>query len=354
KANWSDTEALVQALARLGFEIVPFDAAADAYVVNTCTVTGYAGAQSRQMLRRAQRRAPSARIVATGCLGEVLRDKLAGIEGIDAVFGVHDRERLAEYLCRELGVAFDLSLLAAGSIGLLPADPQSRARAFVKIQEGCNRRCSYCIVPAARGACRSMPVTEAVITLARLSQTHAEIVLAGIDIGQYGADLGGGTHLTTLLSAILSNSEISRVRLSTLAPALVDDELISLLQSGRLCRHVHLSIQSCSDGVLGRMRRGYCAEDVRRAAMSLWKAVPDIAITGDVIAGFPGEDEAEHLETLKMLSELPLAGLHVFPFSRRAGTLAARMQDQLPAEVKRRRASEIREVAVAARRSYLN
>lgn len=353
KANWSDSEALAQALERMGFEIVPFDAEAEAYVVNTCTVTGYAGAQSRQMLRRAQRRSPSARIVATGCYGELSREKLIELECVDAVFGVHDRESLVAYLCDEFGLHFDRACIASGTLGLVPLASQSRARAFVKIQEGCNRRCSYCIIPTARGSNKSMPLDEVVATLSSLSQSHAEIVLAGIDIGQYGGDREEGVDLKTLLRAIQSHGGISRIRLSTLAPPHVDDELMAILAAGGICRHVHLSIQSCSDGVLTRMRRGYAAEDVRRAAEALWQKVPEIAITGDVIAGFPGEDEANHLETLQTLGDLPLAGLHVFPYSKRTGTLAARMTDQVPTEVKRRRAAQIRALAETKKRRYL-
>lgn len=353
KANWSDTEGLVQRLERIGFTIVPFDAEADAYVVNTCTVTGYAGAQSRQMLRRAKRRSPKARILATGCYGELSREKLIDLECVDAVFGVHDRESVIAYLCDAFGCSDDAVPMETESFGMVPFEPQSRARAFVKIQEGCNRRCSYCIIPSARGPSKSMLVEQAVSTLVRLSRNHAEIVLAGIDLGQYGMDIGMRGGLKHLLKSIQSKPGISRVRLSTLGPGHVDDELIAILKDGGFCRHVHLSIQSCSDSVLTRMRRGYAARDVRRAAETLWKAIPDIAVTGDVIAGFPGEDEFNHQETLKLLDALPLAGLHVFPYSKRAGTLAARMPDQLPAEIKRRRAADIRQLAAAKRQHYI-
>jgi threonylcarbamoyladenosine tRNA methylthiotransferase MtaB len=354
KANWSDSEAMVQALSKAGFEIVSFEEEADAYVVNTCTVTNYAGAQSRQMLRRAKRRAPAATVVATGCYGEVGRDKLAELEGVDAIFGVGDRARLVEFLCERLGNPFDASLLSVSSVGMVPASSQSRARAFVKVQEGCDKRCAYCIVPQARGESRSMPPDEVLATLKGLSASHREVVIAGIDLGQYGRDLACATDLKALLRRIRSEEGMARLRLSTLGPRDIDDELVSMIADGGICRHVHLSIQSGSDGVLARMRRGYGAGDIERAANLLAGAVPDIAITGDVIAGFPGEGEDEHIESMQLLRGLPLAGLHVFPFSKREGTLASRMTDQNPREVKRRRAAEIREIARRSRFAYLS
>lgn len=353
KANWSDSEALIQVLRGAGFEIVPFGEVADAYVVNTCTVTAYAGAQSRQMLRRAKRRSPDAIVVATGCYGEVSREKLALLEGVDAIFGVHDRDRMVGYLCERLGVEFDESNLEMTPIGLVPVSCQSRARAFVKIQEGCNKRCAYCIIPTARGASRSMTIDDVVKTLSGLSKSHNEIVLAGIDIGQYGRDLGDGTDLKGLLRVVRREEGMSRIRLSTLGPKQIDEELIGIISEGGICRQIHLSIQSGSDGVLSRMRRGYSADDVRRVAELIHGGVPDVAITGDVIAGFPGETEIDHLETMKLLGDLPLAGLHVFPFSRRKGTLAERMSDQVPGEVRKRRAAEIREQAAGQRVRYI-
>lgn len=353
KANWSDSEAVVQALARAGFRIVPFDEWADAYVVNTCTVTAYASAQSRQLLRRAQRRAPTALVVACGCYGEVSRDELAMLEGVDAIFGAGDREELVSYLCEHLGERLDDSMISMSSVGPVPSSSQSRARAFVKIQEGCNRRCAYCIIPAARGTSRSMPIEDVVATLRKLSEVHREVVLAGIDIGQYGSGLGNGASLKALLARIQSEGGISRIRISTLGPRQIDDEMVDIIKGGGICRHVHLSIQSGCDDVLERMRRGYAAEDVRRAASMLVERVPGIAITGDVIAGFPGEGEDDHLETVQLLRGLPLAGLHVFPFSRREGTLASRMEDQVPSGVRKRRAHEIRALAQRMRMTYL-
>lgn len=353
KANWSDSEAVVQALRDAGLEIVRFDEDADAYVVNTCAVTAYAGAQSRQMLRRAKRRSPGALVIAAGCYGQVERDELAALEGVDAIFGSQDRQALLSFICERLGADRSGMRLRESHVGIVPAKAQSRARAFLKIQEGCDRRCAYCIVPLARGRSRSMRPEDALEAMAGLSRSHREIVIAGIDIGQYGRDLRDGTTLKSLLRGLEGAGVTARVRLSTLGPLEVDDELIGMISSGGICRHVHLSIQSGSDGVLERMRRGYCASDVRRAVEALRTGIEDIAITGDVIAGFPGEREDEHMETVGLIASLPLAGLHVFPYSRREGTLAARMDDQIPKDVKKRRALELRELAARHRAAYL-
>ncbi len=347
KANWSDTEALIQTLSKAGFEIVSFDGPADIYIINTCTVTALADSQSRQMLRRAKRRSPDALVIAAGCYAEMLREEIESLREVDRAFGTKDRNALVEYL-------FDISgHKSEKRIESVPADRQSRARAFVKIQDGCNKRCAYCIIHLARGKSTSMPVDNVIQLCHKLSQFHHEIVLAGIDIGQYGKDLDKGTTLLTLLEKLNREKGLARIRLSTLGSNEISDELVELLACGNFCRQVHLSIQSLSDNVLERMGRDYSVSDVERASRLLANKVPGIAITGDVIAGLPGESEHDHKKTLKNLSALPIAGLHVFPFSARSKTRAASMDGQVPHEVKRRRAFEIRQLATNKRRRYL-
>lgn len=338
KANWCDTESMAQALSAKGFMIVPFSETADAYVVNTCTVTAVADHQSRQMLRRAIGRGGGATVIATGCYGEMEPDVLHGIDGVDAVFGTKDREKLTWYLISKFGKGMD----GNSTIPVV----QSRARAFLKIQDGCNKRCSYCIVPRARGRSKSMPPEEVVQSCISLSKGHREIVLSGIDIGQYGRDLLNDLSLSGLLKNLIQTKGISRIRISTLDPRMVDDALIRLIaaSSAGLCRHIHLSIQSGSDPVLKEMTRGYTAADITHTAEKLAHAVPDIAITGDVIAGFPGETDGQHRQTVELLSALPLAGLHVFPYSRRPDTRAATMK-QLSRDVVKVRAAELRALA---------
>ncbi|MFH1830169.1 MAG: tRNA (N(6)-L-threonylcarbamoyladenosine(37)-C(2))-methylthiotransferase MtaB [Pseudomonadota bacterium] len=364
KANWSDTEALIQTLSFAGFQIVSFDTLADIYVVNTCTVTALADSQSRQMLRRAKRRSPDAHVVATGCYGEMSKDELASLKEVDRVFGTKDRKALVEYLFDLSGSSFPrghpegacsrrIPEVQRDAIVDAPLDPQSRARAFIKIQEGCDKSCTYCIIQMARGKSKSLPLEEVTQLCLKLTQHHREIVLAGIDIGQYGKDLEDGTSLVTLLKKLTSEQGLARLRLSSLAPNDISCEIIELLATGNFCPHVHLSIQSCSDNVLQHMGRCYSATDVKRAAGLLVQNIPGIAITGDVIAGFPGESEDDHKQTLDTLTALPLAGLHVFPFSARSRTLAAKMDGQVPHDIKRRRAFEVRKVALSLRRRYL-
>jgi threonylcarbamoyladenosine tRNA methylthiotransferase MtaB len=352
KANWSDTEGMAQALAGLGFAIVPADEAAWAYVVNTCTVTGLANAQSRQLLRRIKREHPEAIVIATGCYGETASGELTKIAEIDAVFGTSDREAMIRLLCERAGKE-----RACGEAGdpflLIPMKPQSRARAFLKIQDGCDRRCAYCIVPSARGRSRSMAPEAVGAACRELSRHHREIILAGIDIGQYGRDLTPRLGLVDLVERLAGIPGMARLRLSSLPPREVDGRLVALLQTGAVCRHIHLSIQSGSDAVLGAMRRGYDAAEVARAATLLAAEIDAVAITGDIIAGFPGESEEEHARALAFLSKLPLAGLHVFPFSARPGTEATTMPEQVPHAVRKHRASELRRMAEEKRRRYL-
>jgi threonylcarbamoyladenosine tRNA methylthiotransferase MtaB len=353
KANWADTEAMRQALVRAGFAVVPFDAEAEAYVVNTCTVTSLASAQSRQLLRRARRRSPAACVVATGCGGEVDPGALREGASVDAVFGTSDRAALLDYLCARGGQGGAANAAAPSPFAVVPAGPQSRIRAFLKIQDGCSRRCAYCIIPRARGAARSMPPEDVVRAAAGLSRHHREILLAGIDIGQYGEDLKDGTDLMGLLARLASVEGMARLRVSSLSPRAIDERLLTLLGQGGICRHLHLSIQSACDAVLLRMGRGYAASEVARAVQRLVERVPQVAVTGDVIAGFPGETEGEHRETLALLAGLPIAGLHVFPFSARRGTAAAAMPGQVSRAVRTRRAAELRSMSMEARRRYL-
>ena len=346
KANYADTEAMAAICRRAGIDIVPFDAEADAYVVNTCTVTAVADQQSRQLLRRPKRLHPGALVVATGCAGEVDRTTLAAC-GIDAVFGTKDRDAALAFLFDRLGIGVS----GPASRAPVPGERQSRARAFLKIQDGCARRCAYCIVPRARGTATCLPPDDIERACLALGESHREIILTGIDIGQYRH---GTTRLIDLLKRLARIDAMPRLRISSIDPTLVDDELIEFVAvSRKICRHVHLSIQSGSDEILAAMRRPYGAAEVRRAIEQLCHRVDGIAVTGDVIAGFPGETHADHRATAGLLAALPIAGLHVFPYSAREGTEAAAMPGRPPQAVRRLRAAELREIAQAARQRFL-
>lgn len=351
KANWADTEALLQALAGAGHRVVPFEEEADVYVVNTCTVTAVANAQSRQLLRRARRQNPAARVIATGCYGQTAAAELVALPEVDEVFGTADRAALVAALN---GAAPRTALaVEEDTFGLTALKPQSRARAFLKIQEGCDRACAYCIIPQARGRGRSMPAGEVVEACVRLSGHHREIILTGIDLGQYGRGLAGGETLDAILTRLAARADVSRLRLGSLDPLQVSEPLVRLIAGGRICRHVHLSIQSGSDRILSAMRRPYRVADVAAAVKRLTDAIPGIAITGDWIAGFPGERDEDHAESMALLASLPLAGLHVFPFSPRRGTAAAQMSGQVPHSLRRSRAFELRSLARRKREAFL-
>lgn len=348
KANWTDTESLIQSCKQVGLEVVEFEDFAEIYVVNTCTVTAVADQQSRQMLRRARRKNPRAAIFATGCSGEVGAESLREVSEIDAVFGTSDRKRLLEEIFRIAGVSSLVPELSHSRMR------QSRARAFMRIQEGCDRCCSYCIVPAARGGSRSLYLDEVLENARSLSRFHSEIVITGVDIGQYLCPQSGA-RLHDLVERLLSSDIDARFRLSSLHPAMINDRLVGAFSAGeKLCRHVHLSIQSFSDSLLKSMSRGYGRADIFKAVELLHSAVPGIAITGDLIVGFPGENEEDHLLAMESVKALPFAGLHVFPFSLRSGTKACDIGGHLSKDEIRGRAAALRGAAAEKRRGFLN
>ncbi len=355
KANWSDSEAISQALSSVGFDIVGFDDDADAYIVNSCAVTNSACAQSRQMARRASNREGDSLLLMMGCLGEISQEEIAESVGADAIFGTRDGLGVINYLKTELlGQDENPEKGRRDPFGLQPLAHQSRSRAFLKIQDGCGRSCAYCIIPSARGKPMSLLPENVLDSCRRLSKFHNEIILTGIDIGQYGDDLGDSENLSSLLTEIVGIPDVARLRLSSLDPTRIDERLVDLMaNSGRICNHLHMSIQSCSKDVIRGMGRAYGPEDIERAMCMLTDAVPGIAITGDIIAGFPGEGGREHAQTVELLKTLPIAGLHVFPFSARSGTRAASMTEQVLKGVKKMRAADIRVLAANARTKYL-
>lgn len=345
KANWADTESLLQSLAVSGIEIVEAEDIADVYIVNTCTVTNVAASQSRNMLRRMKRRSKKATVIATGCVGEVSAD-LLNIPEVDKVFGTSDRKELLEYV-------FQLAGISNGGFSL-PVKKQSRARAFLKVQDGCERHCAYCVVPTARGKCKSLPVVRVVEACRELSKHHREIIITGVDISQYGCDLGD-TTLLDLVETLSTEKDISRIRLTSVHPTVVSEKFAEIISDvKRFCRHVHLSIQSASDNVLREMGRGYSTRELLSAINILRSKIDGIALTGDIIAGFPSETAADHVATCDLLSASGMAGLHVFPFSPICGTRAFEMKGRVPEKTVKTRAAELRKIAGALRKKYLS
>jgi threonylcarbamoyladenosine tRNA methylthiotransferase MtaB len=357
KINQFESAAMTQALEQDGFSIVPFSGPADIYLINSCTVTAKTDAESRRLIRRATRLNPEARVVVTGCYAQMAGSDLLATPGVSLILGNSEKRDIVGFL-REMGdqpkaVVADISLVRSGESAPLESFAE-HTRAFLQVQNGCDARCAYCIVPFARGASRSVAPGEALEGMASFAaKGFKEIVLTGIHLGGYGLDLTPATDLLTLLRLAEERVPVNRLRIGSVEPTEVSRELIDFLAASRMvCPHLHLPLQSGSDGVLFRMNRGYSTELYRGVVNALAKALPGICLGTDVIAGFPGETDQEFAETCRFIEELPLAYLHVFPFSPRPGTPAATMTPQLHSRVVKERAEALRTLSEQKRNSY--
>ncbi len=346
KVNHYETAAMAELFQAAGHQVVDFAEPADAYIVNTCTVTAVADQKSRQMLSRAHAQRPDALVVAVGCYSEVAKEKVAALPGVDLVLGTGGRKDIVALVERALmgeQIAPEaVPPFSRRSFEDLSAVADSRTRATLKVQDGCVSFCTYCAIPFARGAVRSRSRESCRRELTALVEKgYREIVLTGIELTEYGKDLADKPTLKDLIR--LSDAcGVERLRLGSLDPRFADEDFAQTCAESRsLCHQFHLSLQSGSDTVLQRMNRRYTAEEYRQNANRLRAYMPDAAITTDVIAGFPGESEAEHQETAAFLKEVNFARLHVFPYSRRPGTKAAAMPGQLTRQEKARRAREL-------------
>jgi len=349
---------------RAGYTVVDFQDPADVYIVNTCTVTGRGAAKSRQLIRSAIRRSPLSVVAVAGCYTQTDPDEVAAIPGVSLIIGTQDRERVVE-LC-EQAAGTPEPIRAVNNVWLArefeetPVDTfTGHTRAVVKIQEGCNIFCTFCIIPYARGKPRSRRPDSVLAEVQRLAaEGFREVVLTGIHLGSYGKDYTYEFTLAQVVEQIAAVAGIDRIRLSSLEPKHVSDHLVDLLEQNlKVCRHLHLSLQSGSQTVLERMKRAYTAQEYREVVQKLKGRVPDIGLTTDVIVGFPGETEAEHKESMDFIREMGFHRLHVFPFSPRKGTPAATMPGQVSNAVKERRTHEMialgRELALDFAARYL-
>jgi threonylcarbamoyladenosine tRNA methylthiotransferase MtaB len=350
KTNQFESAALEEQLGAAGWTIVPFDAGAELVIVNTCTVTAATDSQSRNLIRRARRLNPDCRVVVTGCYAQVDPAALRALPGVSLVLGNAEKQDLLRLLGAEGGEKVHVSDLrqAGGSVPSLTSFAE-RSRAFVQIQNGCNAFCSYCIIPLARGPSRSVApglVLEQVQQL--VDAGYPEVVLTGIHIGGYGLDLEPPTNLVTLIKRLLTSSSLHRLRLGSIEPTEIPAELIELLATSPiLCPHLHIPLQAGNDAVLARMNRHYDTTFFRALIEDLVARIPDLAIGLDLIAGFPGESEIEFAHTLKLIQALPVTHLHVFPYSKRPGTPAALMPEQVAPAVIRERAAQLRALGIA-------
>jgi threonylcarbamoyladenosine tRNA methylthiotransferase MtaB len=358
KVNQCESAGIVEALAARGMTLVPFGEAADGYIINTCTVTGRTDYQSRQLIRRAIRQNPAAAVLVTGCYAQRAPEEISRIPGVRFITGNAEKERIPDILC-EMAVGAPRILVGdirkENRISRLGATlfPE-HTRAFLKIQDGCNAFCSYCIVPHARGASRSLPPEEVLERITSISRAgYREIVLTGIHLGAWGRDFQPQADLATLVRRIADGCAVERLRLSSIEPRDLNEEIIALIGTFRtVCRHLHIPLQSGDDGILAAMRRDYDTAFFQDLVRKLHTTVPGIAIGIDVMAGFPGETEGAFAKTLRMVEEMPIAYLHVFPYSRRPGTPAAMMAGQVSGEEKKRRAERLRAIGAAKRQAF--
>ncbi len=358
KVNQYDTQAMRELLQNAGYTCVDFHEEADVYLINTCTVTGTGDKKSRQMISRAHAQNPQAKIVVTGCYAQRAPEELLLLPGVELVLGTKDRAQIVE----KIGALQDgKSQNAVGDLKSektfeeMQVSREGRTRAHLKIQEGCDRFCSYCIIPYTRGPIRSRALADIRKQMEILDASgYAEIVLTGIHLMSYGKEWDNGVGLLDAIAQAEGLENIKRIRLGSLEPQLLGRGFAeALAKNERICRQFHLSLQSGSADVLKRMRRRYTPEEYRRCVELLREVMPDSALTTDVIVGFPGETEAEFEESLAFVKEMGFARIHVFPYSRREGTLAYSMPAQLARSVKAKRAARMIEVGAEAESAYM-
>ena len=349
KVNAYETEAMQQLLEQAGYEIVPFEEKADVYIVNTCTVTNIADRKSRQMLHRAKNQNPEALVVAAGCYVQAAEAELKEDSAVDLLIGNNRKKDLISILeAYESGVQEDAVIDINHTKeyeALSVTQTAEHTRAYVKVQDGCNQFCSYCIIPYARGRVRSRPASEVCQEIASLARAgYQEVVLTGIHLSSYGLDLEGES-LLSLIQAVHQIDGIRRIRLGSLEPRIVTEKFVAALAGmEKFCPHFHLSLQSGCDATLSRMNRRYTAEEYERTCELLRRTFDQPALTTDVIVGFPGETEEEFEETLAFLKRIRLFETHVFKYSRRRGTRAAVMENQIPEQVKTERSRILMEL----------
>ena len=340
KLNQADSGTLVAEFAAAGFEVVADDTSVDVYIVNSCTVTHVADAKTRQALRSARRRHPIATIVATGCYVQRSPDDLRQLTEVDLVLGNTEKATLVRHVT-DWTADSELVPCATGDDVQAISPAAARTRAMVKIQEGCNQVCAYCIVPKVRGRERSIPSDEIVGNINDyIRRGYKEVVLTGTQLGSYGFDLRD-IDLAGLIRRILDRGEMSRLRVSSLQAQEIDEELLSLWSDERLAPHFHLALQSGSDAILKRTRRRYTSRQYLDAVASIRHAVPEVSITTDVIVGFPGETDDDFEDTYRLCQKVGFASMHVFPYSSRPGTSAAHFGDTVPPQVKSERVQRL-------------
>lgn len=362
KVNQYETNAIAGKFKEAGYEIVDFEKKADVYVINTCTVTNIADKKSRQILRRAKALNRKSIIVAIGCYAQTHKEETSKIDEIDIVLGNHEKNRVVEIVEEYINkknlekiqvedIENEKYFLDLGLVTYL-----EKTRAFIKVQDGCNNFCSYCLIPYARGRIRSRKkesVLEEIRQIAK--QGIQEVVITGIHVASYGKDLNENYYLIDLLEDINKIEGIKRIRLGSLEPNIISKEFVNrLVKLDKICNHFHLSLQSGCDETLKRMNRKYNTEDFRKCVKLLRENFENVGLTADLIVGFPGETEEEFESTYKFLKEIKFSKIHVFKYSVREGTHAARMENQVNANIKEERSKKIIELSNKYEEEFLD
>ena len=361
KVNQYESQAISEELVRKGFEIKSPSECCDVYVINTCTVTAESDRKARQFIRRAIGKDPNAYVLVTGCMAQTSAEAVAKIEGVDAVVGNTDKLSVAEIADRlyDKGEKNSTAEIFVRNIDDAPFEKMAitgfeRTRAYVKIEDGCESRCTYCIIPSARGKIRSKPLAEVIEEVTELTENGCrEVVLTGIETASYGKDLGD-VDLAELLRKVDNIPNIGRVRLGSLDPSLIKPDFAKKIAGlGCLAPHFHLSLQSGSSRILALMKRKYNAQQAMKAMELLREHLPEVKFTTDIIVGFPQETEEDFLETVEFVKKADFLTAHIFPYSKRAGTPAATMSGQISKEEKSRRLHILAEIEAESRKKLL-
>lgn len=347
KVNQYETEAMMEMFEKRGYSSVESEDFADVYIINTCTVTHMSDRKSRQYIRRMKKKNPDSIIAVVGCYSQVSPEEILEIEDVNLVMGTNDRRSIVDKIedidsTSKVSTVDDIMKVKEFE-NIEIKQTNGRTRAFVKIQDGCDRYCSYCIIPYARGRIRSKKIDDVIFEINNLSKNgYKEVVLTGIHIASYGRDLKDGNSLLDVIKRVDEIKEIERIRLSSVEPVLFTDEFVEEISKiKKLVPHYHLSLQSGSDSTLKRMNRRYDTAEYKRIVEKLRENIPGVALTTDVIVGFPGETNAEFSETLKFLKEIKLMHMHVFKYSPRKDTPAAEMKDQIDPQIKQMRSDTL-------------
>lgn len=360
KVNQTESAAIGEMFKQRGYRLTDFDRPADVYIINTCTVTHLGDRKSRQMIRRAINQNPAGVVVVTGCYAQTSPGEILEIPGVNLVVGTADKHKIVDLVEQQLeknrsplNVVTDISQQHRFQ-DLPTVVEKGKTRAFIKVQEGCNNYCTYCIIPYARGPLRSRSLESIVDEVHRLvEEGFKEVVLTGIHTGAYGLDFNDDTELATLVKRLVRVEGLKRLRLSSVEPNDITPELIDILaKSPVFCNHLHIPLQSGDDSVLKAMGRRYLTDDFRRLIANIRDRVPGIAITTDVIVGFPGETDQMFANTYRFCQEMQFAGMHVFKYSPRQGTRAADFPQQVPADKKEQRSNQLIALGQSMAESY--